>query len=358
MPVYKDSNNGTWIARFYYTNWKGERKQKTKRGFNRQADAKAYEREFLAEAESGSGKCELLFSTLCKEYLRDSATRLKLSTMKNKENIIKEKLLPYLGNLKVKDITPKTVRTWQNTIINDFNYSPTYLKSIHNQLSAILNYAVKFYNLASNPCAVTGSIGKKQSEAMKIWTREQYESVIKLIKDPTYHIAFEILFWTGIREGELLALTPADILPDKKIRIDKTYSRIDREDIVTEPKTSKSNRIISIPDWLYNKTQDYISRLYKIKSNERIFFFTKSALSSRLNRAADKAGIERIRIHDLRHSHASMLIDMGYSVFAVAERLGHEKVSTTMNTYGHLYPQRRDDLVVDLENLRKNDDIT
>lgn len=271
MSVYKDPDRGTWTARFYYTDWMGNRKQKQKRGFTRQADAKAYEREFLAEAESGSGKCELTFSTLCDEYMKDSCTRLKLSTIKNKENIINEKLIPYLGNLKVKDITTKTVRTWQNKIMNDFDYSPTYLKSIHNQLSAILNYAVKYYSLASNPCTITGSIGKKKADAMKIWTRAQYESVIEYITNPTYHLAFELLFWTGMREGELLALTPADFLPDKKITINKTYSRIDRQDIVTEPKTAKSNRTVSIPGWLYDEAQEYISRLYKIQPNERIY---------------------------------------------------------------------------------------
>ena len=159
-----------------------------------------------------------------------------------------------------------------------------------------------------------------------------------------------------MREGEMLALTPADILEDRKIVVNKTFSVINGEEMFTDPKTEKSKREISIPEFLYREIQEYIGCLYKVHSNERIFYFKKYGLSRVLNEAADKAGVEHIRIHDLRHSHAALLVDMGYSIFAIAERLGHDRPSTTMNIYGHLYPQRRDDLVSGLEAMRNIDD--
>ena len=357
MPVYKDNERGTWTARFYYTDWTGQRKQKKKRGFKRQIDAKEYEREFLAGLQYGQNKADMLLSTLVKEYIEDSKTRLKLTTIKTKENLINTKILPYLGTLKVSDITPRIVREWQNHLINsEEEYSATYLRSIHNQLSAIMNYAVKYYNLSNNPCSITGSIGKKKASSMKIWTKDQYESVIKKEKNLGYYIAFEILYWTGMREGEMLALTPADILPEHKICINKTFTRVNGEDLFTDPKTEKSERIIDIPTFLYNEVMDYISRLYGIKENERIFYFTKSGLSKHLNRDAEQAGVEKIRVHDLRHSHASLLIDMGYNIFAISERLGHEKVSTTMDIYGHLFPNRRTEMIKALDGLRTDNE--
>ena len=169
MPVYKDKKNGTWYVQVSYKDWTGKACQKRKRGFKRQADAKEYEREFLSGLKYNVEKSDILFSTLVEKYIEDISVRLKKSTIETKKSIINDKILPYLGRLKVNEITPMTVRSWQNTMINDKNgYSQTYLRTINNQLSAIMNYAVKYFNLPSNPCSVTGSIGKKNADAMKI----------------------------------------------------------------------------------------------------------------------------------------------------------------------------------------------
>lgn len=351
MPVYKDKKRGTWYASFYYTDWTGIRKKKKKSGFIRQSDAKAYERDFLSTTGSAPIASDITFSMLVNEYLKDCSIRLKQSTLQTKENMIRTKLLPYLADMKITDITPLTVRTWQNKMLNS-NYTPTYLKTINNQLSAILNFAVKFYGLSNNPCHITGSIGRNSAEAMQIWTKDEYAKFIHEVKAPAAHLAFELLFWTGIREGELLALRPDDFLPSKKLSITKTFSKIKGENIITEPKTPKSKRQIDIPDFLYDEVQEYISKLYDIKDEDRLFYFSKGYLTYHLSRAAEKAGVKRIRIHDLRHSHASLLIDMGFNIFAISERLGHEKVDTTMNTYGHLYPDRRDEMMISLSMLK------
>ncbi|MFA7637519.1 MAG: site-specific integrase, partial [Monoglobales bacterium] len=220
------------------------------------------------------------------------------------------------------------------------------------QLSAVFNYAVKYYGLSSNPCRQAGSMGKKDADSMQIWTLDEFNKFISFVTKPAAHLAFEILFWTGIRSGELLALTPEDILPDKKISINKTYARLDGEDIISEPKTPKSIRIIPIPDFLYDEIWDYINRLGSIEKTDRIFYFSKGFLNNEIKRVSKKAGVKEIRVHDLRHSHASLLIEMGYSILLVSERLGHEKVETTLNTYAHLYPNKQQKLVEGLQNLK------
>lgn len=361
MPAYKytlkDGKTTLWYANFYYTDWTGNKKHVCKRGFKTQREAKEYERTFVDQQHNTS---DILFSSLVENYLEDMAHRLKPTTMDNKRFIIKGKLLPYFGNLKVCDIDTIKVRKWQNELISYRDetgkpFSQTYLKIVNNQLSALMNYAVSHYHLSVNPCRTAGSIGKSKAERMNIWTQKQYEQFSGAIQRTTIKLAFDILFYTGIRSGELLALTPADILPSKRIDINKNFARMNGEDLFLEPKTPKSKRCISIPDFLYDDIINYISMLHGIEKNERIFYFTKSVLEKEIKHIAKKIGLTPIRVHDLRHSHASMLIEMGFSPLEIADRLGHESVKTTLDTYSHLYPDKDYQLADQLNQFRKAD---
>lgn len=306
-----------------------------------------------------SNTSDILFSSLVENYLDDMEHRLKPTTMENKRFIITGKLLPYFGRLKVCDIDTIKVRKWQNELLSyrgddDQPLSQTYLKTVNNQLSAIMNYAVSHYRLPANPCKAAGSIGKSKADEMNIWTQEQYEKFSSQIQKSSVRLAFDVLFYTGMKSGELLALTPADILPTKRIDINKNYAKVKGEELFLEPKTPKAKRCISIPDFLYDDICDYVSKLYGIEQGDRIFYFTKSALEKEIKRVAEKAGLPPIRVHDLRHSHASMLIDMGFTALEIADRLGHESVKTTLDTYSHLYPDKDQKLADKLNQLRNN----
>jgi len=361
MPAYKytlkDGKTTLWRAKFYAEDWTGKRIQICKRGFKTQREAREYERSFLDQQNNTS---DIMFANLVENYMEDMGHRLKPTTMENKRNIIDGKLLPYFSQLKVCDIDTIKIRKWQNELIafrdkDGQPYSQTYLKTVNNQLSAILNYAVKHYRLASNPCHAAGSIGRSKADEMKIWTRSEYELFTDKIEKTSMRLAFDILFYTGMRSGELLALTPADILPDKKISITKNYAKLKGEDLFLEPKTPKSKRTIAIPDFLYDDIQRYIAKLYGIERDDRIFYFTKSALEKEIKRIAPKAGLDPIRVHDLRHSHASMLIEMGFDILEISERLGHESARTTLDTYSHLYPDKDRKLAGELNRLRRPD---
>jgi site-specific recombinase XerD len=155
-----------------------------------------------------------------------------------------------------------------------------------------------------------------------------------------------------MREGELLALTAADIdLEGKLIDINKTYQRLHGEDIVTTPKTKKSKRKVPIPDFLCEELKTYLDSRYMMNPDDRLFPVTKSYLSHEMDRGCKISGVKRIRVHDIRHSHASLLINQGCDALVLAERLGHEKVSTTLNTYSHLFPHKQQELVSSLEQL-------
>lgn len=135
-------------------------------------------------------------------------------------------------------------------------------------------------------------------------------------------------------KAELLALTPQDIDFDNKvIRITKSYQRLERKDVVTDPKTPKSKRNVSMPDFLCEELKEYLGRLYGLLPTNRIFHLTKSFLHHEMTRGA---GVKRIRIHDLRHSHVSLLISMGFSAVSIGNRVGHESVDITFQ-YNHMF---------------------
>lgn len=357
MPAYKDKKRGTWYTNFYYQDWTGERKHKCKRGFKTQREAKDWERKFLDQQSKSS---DILFTSLITNYLEDMSHRLKPTTMENKRYLIDNKLLPYFGKLKICDIDTIIVRKWQNTMLQGTNengkpYSQTYMRTINNQLSATLNYAVKHYRLPNNPCKTAGTIGRQNAEQMNIWTREQFELFISHVNKSAMRLAFDILFYTGMRSGELLALTPKDVLLEKRINICKNYAKLKGCELFLEPKTPKSKRCIAIPDFLYDEISEYLSRLYKYGPDDRIFYFTKHALEAEIHRKADAAGLPHIRVHDLRHSHASLLIEMKFDILEVSERLGHESVQTTWDTYSHLYPDKDQKLAGRLNELRQSE---
>lgn len=230
-----------------------------------------------------------------------------------------------------------------------------YLKTIHNQLSAIFNHAVRYYNLKENPCVKAGSMGKKKNREMLFWTKEEYLKFADAMMDkPLSFYAFEMLYWCGIREGEMLALTPADFDFQKgTVTINKSYQRLKGRDVITPPKTEKSNRTILMPGFLVDEIQDYLKMQYDIGENDRMFTVTKSYLHREMNRGAKEAGIKRIRIHDIRHSHVSLLIDMGFSAIAIADRVGHESIDITYN-YAHLFPSKQKEMAEKL-NMERND---
>lgn len=232
-------------------------------------------------------------------------------------------------------------------------YSPVYLKTIHNQLSAIFNYAVRFYDLRSNPAAKAGNMGKAKNGEMLFWTKDEYEKFSFAIMDkPQSFYAFEMLYWCGIREGELLALTPADFDFDRKtVSINKSYQRLNKRDVITEPKTKKSNRVVQMPNFLVDEMKEYMSMLYGLNKNDRIFEFTKSYLYKEMKRGTQASGVKKIRVHDLRHSHVSLLIEMGYSAVAIADRVGHESIDITFN-YAHLFPSTQSDIADKLDMMK------
>ena len=355
MAAFKNRDNGTWYVQFRYTDWKGDRQQKLKRGFATKKEAQAWEREFLMEKQAD---INMSFESFVALYEKDIKPKLKLNTWLTKESIIQKKILPYFRNRKLSEITAKDIINWQNEIreLTDCHGRPlskTYLKTVHNQLSAIFNHAIRYYGLQVNPAQKAGNMGMEERKEMQFWTREEYTRFSEAMMDkPISYYAFEMLYWCGIREGELLALTPADFNFERStVSINKSYQRINKKDVITTPKTQKSIRVIQMPKFLCEEMQNYLKMLYGVERDSRIFPISKNYLHREMDRGSKAAGVKRIRIHDLRHSHVSLLIDMGFTALAIAERVGHESIDITYR-YAHLFPTRQSEMANKLDMLR------
>ena len=351
MAAYKDDERGTWYVSFHYTDWTGTNKRKLKRGFATRKEALEWEHHFLAQQ---SENVDISFGDFVVIYLSDMEKRLRESTMISKKYIINLKILPYFKDKKISEITAPDIRKWQNEIMKG-NYSKTYLKSIQEQLSAIMNYAVRYYNLRNNPCHIAGSMGKSHADEMEFWTLAEFQKFIEtMMNKRVSYMGFMILYWTGIRLGEMLALTVEDVdIENKTLRVNKSLQRIKRRDVVTDPKTPKSNRVITIPDVLLNDIKDYISSLYGVKPKDRLIPVNKSFMEHEIKRGINESGVKEIHIHCLRHSHTALIASLGATPVEAAERLGHEKVETTLNIYSHVMPGRHEEIADKLDQAYK-----
>ena len=204
MAIYKN-DNGTWYVMIRYRDWTGARKQKCKRGFSTRKEAADWELQFKLQKKAS---VDMTMESFCTMYEEDVRPSLKQSTWLTKENIIQKKILPYLGKRKVSEITAKDVMDWHNQMRKlktktGKPLSPTYLKTIHGQLSTIFNHAVKYYDLSTNPARKAGALGEEEGKEMLFWTKEEYKRFAEEMMDkPLSYYAFQLLYWCGIRSGD------------------------------------------------------------------------------------------------------------------------------------------------------------
>lgn len=348
MAVAKNPKTGKWYAKFRYKDYTGKAIQKKKEGFGRRADAQKWEKEFIQQHE---GKEEITFSVAYQKYLADIAKRLKDSTVQRTKEVYKH--YEALNNMPISEITPATIREWQNEHLLRMDqdtgkmiYTKKTIQLINTQLSIFFQWCKKLYGLSRNPVRDAGtitikSIAEKPAAEKQIWQKEDFERYIKTIKREDLRLIFGIMYWCGLRRGEACGLRIKDvdlkngILQIRQNRV--TGGRIDT------PKTKSSARAVTLPAHLVEEISTYIKQIYKPAQNELLFerILPDSISSIFLYYQRKCPGVPRIRLHDLRHSHASMLINAGFSPDVVADRLGHKNAQMVLEIYGHMYPEKR-----------------
>ena len=358
MPQYKYPVKGgaKWMTKFNYTDPKsGVVKTEYKRGFDSKREAKKYEEDFIEKLITPEEDDVEPIKTFGDVFQED----MKESSLETKFNIFNKHIFPTFEEMPIDAITDDDIANWQNRMKlavqpNGKHFSQAYLRTIQSQFNSIINYALSKGYLKANPLADIKNMGIKDKR-VEFWTPEEYEKFAYYAMEyPQYYYAYEVLYWCGLRLGEMLALTLNDIdLDEGIISVTKTYSQLGGKDIVTSPKTPSSVRKVSMPTFLCDELREYIGLLYEPTREQRIFQISKSKLTMNFHSLSDEAGLKRITVHGLRHSHVSLLISKKYDIFEVSKRIGHKSVKTTQDIYGHLFDDVQKSIANDLDKLRR-----
>lgn len=347
-------NNGkVYDVMFRITTLDGQEKQKKLSGYKTKALAKEGYLQFVQDCcefvrnnpikKKDPQKEEPFVGDLIREYMGTLGNDNKYTTIYDKDNIFKLFVLPYYENKKIKALTLQELASWVDTVWNLTNprngeyYSHKHLSKIRGHFNVFLNWVELRYGYKNNLKDVPRKKKRVGKTEMKFWTREQFEKFISVVDDPTYHALFTFMFFTGRRKGELFALSPSDVKPTS-IKINKSLTRKTKSDASYEITSTKAEKNQNVP--ICKIVQAEIASYH---GGSPFYFGGEKPLSSTtVKRVFDgyceQAGVEIIRIHDLRHSFVSMLIHLGANLMVVADLIG-DTVEQVMKTYGHLYQE-------------------
>lgn len=351
-----------WVFYDWVTQLDGTRKKYYSKKYATKKEALEGEREFMTRYTNiGANTSSMTFKELYQSYYNYQTDKVKFTTMKTYRDRIK--FFKDLENVKVNDFTILHFERWKE-YMNKQNLSTNHKNHIYKFFKAILNYGTKWYGLNFSGVYVKMTNFTNPNEMpkeMDFWTYEEFQQFIACEQDILYKALYETLYYCGLRRGELRGLTWEEInFEDKTLRVkNNVVSHIEgKKFIITTPKTKTSNRVIPMPDVLVNDLKAVYENAKKYHSfNKKWFVFgdvepiSNGKIRTHKVKNCNDSGVKEIRIHDFRHSCASLLINNGASINMVAKYLGHTKIDETLNTYSHLFKNKMNEIVNLINNL-------
>lgn len=365
MPSYEQSKSSKlWSVRFRETDESGVEHQKRLSGFKTKKAAQyGYQDYVNKKAEEDAAKAavhpetpdDMHFETLVDLFLKYKEDRVKESTFYELKSRATARLLPYFKDKRMNEIKPIDVLDWQKKELTGKSYH--YTSKLTQTLGAIYKYGEKYHDITNIMNKVDRPRNMSPKKEMQFWTPEEFAKFHAAIDNPTYSLFFLTLYVTGCRRGECEALMWSDFDErTSKLKICKSITNKTKNKAweVTTPKNEGSNRTVTIPSFLSALLQEYRND-ESIESTDFIFGRSRPLAPTSTDRyfkkIIAKAGVKPIRIHDLRHSCASLLISKGVSIVGVSRQLGHTDIEQTLNTYAHLMPDDHSKITAELEQI-------
>lgn len=356
--MIKKEENGTWSVRCWYRNWRGERKQKTKRGFTKLKDAKQWEREFLAQEQ----KQVITMGGLINAFLLFQQDRFEIgditdSTYELKKSSIERYVKPYFKDAPVENVSVKVVNEWILWLNKNFGrkqLASTTQAKIVNYLSQIFDYGIQHYGLRDNPTTnATTTTGITTDTRAKYWDVDTYNKFYASLIKPYHRVLFDLLYWGGLRAGEVLGLTPDD-LTENGIVINKQYRTMPhKRSKIGSVKTKSSKRIVILPHFVFDELKAFLS-VQDYKPTDRIFPITRGAIYKVVKMRIEELGLPNASPHTLRHSYATNFLAESKDYVSAAAQLGHANPKITFGIYAHRSVTATQNSVDLLEKLHKN----
>lgn len=374
MPIYKTNKTKDGKSQYKvtvcYTDAAGEYKQKSARCYGA-AEAKVLEQQLRRQTLDKSIESRMTVRQLYDEYIDYKRPNVRASTLRKSESILSHNVLPYISDVRLEKLSISVLQKWR-AIIADMDTKTTTKNNALKELRSMLNYAVRMEYISKNPIQAIGNFRDAYAESGKdklhYYTPEQFcryiaaaESCNKTPSDFGCCVFFYIAYYTGMRKGEINALKWSDI-EDDTIHVRRSVCQKLRGGMVeTPPKNKSSCRDIQMPTKLIDVLKDHRARLEKIHGFTDDFRLCGGAdvlsdtnIENHNKKYAELAELPHIRVHDFRHSHASLLCNEGINIQEVARRLGHSDISMTWNTYSHLYPREEERAVKILNKVQNS----
>lgn len=376
MPITKTgkTQNGLqqYRVRINYTDITGKYKQIERTAYGR-AEALELERKLSADINrADTPSARLTLRALSDEYLEALAHDVRETTWDKAKRDLEIILSHGLADLRLDRLSIPQLQKWKNTTA-ELDLALATKRSHYKRLSALLNFAVKRQYISSNPLSLIGNFKdpyfSQPEEQLHYYTSDEFLRFISIARKEAeekntltewgFYVFFEIAFYTGMRKGEINALRWSD-LEDNIIHVRRSIAqKLKGEDRETPPKNKSSYRDLQAPLPLLDILSEHRARQASLGlplSELRICggdaCLRDTSIEKHNQHYAAMAGLPHLRIHDFRHTHATLLINEGINIQEIARRLGHSNVEITWSTYAHLYPREEERAVNILNQIR------
>ena len=369
MPIYKQNGKKKdglqrYKVRINFIDKNGQSKQYDRIAYGI-ADAKELERKLITETKQAPEHKKHTIQMLFDEYIKAKSIDVRKTTLEKTSSILKREVLPYVGKLKLNKLNLNVLQNWKNEIASK-NLAISTKQNIYGEFRALLNYAVKMEYIFKNPLNNLGNFREvyfsMPETKIKFYTPEQFKIYIKHAElEQPFFVFFNIAFYTGMRKGEINALKWSDVdFTNNLINVRRSIAQKTKGgDVETPPKNKTSYRTLQMPKTLIailNQHKETQKKMYKnFNEDFRVCGGDKclrdTTLAKKHAKYIELAQLPYIRIHDFRHSHASVLANARINIQEIARRLGHAKIEITWNTYSHLYPKEEERAIEVLDSL-------
>ncbi len=375
MPITKTNNKKDGLqqyrVRINYVDQFGKPHNRAKLVYGL-AEAKQAEKDLLEEiGKEKPATARMTVQQLYDEYILAKENEVRYSSLVKIKNCITKGVLPTLSDKQIAKLTVKQMQEWKNETAK-IGFAQTTLRNYYGEFRQMLNYAVKMGYIPKSPLTIVGNFKEsfelKPKDKIQYYTAEQFIKFITeakkaaqekgTINEWSYYVFFNIAFYTGARKGEIYALKWSDI-DGNIMHIRRSIAqKYGKGNIETPPKNKSSYRDLQIPAPLMEilleqkerQLQDEnFTEEYRICGG--IDCIRDSTVTNKNVEYANKAGLPHIRVHDFRHTHATLLVNEGINIQEIARRLGHSNVEITWNTYSHLYPREEERAVNILDRI-------